>query len=779
MCDRRSLREQAGQAAPQAILPRAADLLDAQATTIVERWLSRLPEAVYPSRPSLDRELSGARARAIVCGVAMALRHGQPEALAAPWTAPAREHAKARRTQQASLIGLLREFQVLRQEIWGVLAEALCPVAPGDLFTLARDLSAALDTMAILSAGTYGQAEHRARLAAERAGLRLTNILESISDAVVILDHEGRISYVNRAVERLSQRSRNEMVGRPTWEVFAESFTPTLFSEYRRVAAQRVPTHVEAYYPPRGIWVEVHVSPWPDGMALLMTDISARKRADQEREEALARERQARAEAEQAFKRMTTILESMAEAFFALDAQGRFTYINRRAAEIWELEREKLIGHNIWEVFPQFAGTSMQSSYEEILAAKQPFALEFYYPPTDKWISIRAYPADDGLSGYFEDITARKRAEEERERLLTEVQRRAAEMDAALTSMADGVMIFGPNKDIVRINGAAARLLDLPPEAARRTAAEIWASLRPETADGRPVSLDESPGVRALQGEEIHDAVLMCHTPRDRAVWTSNSAAPIRTADGQLLGAIVTFTDITAQHELQEQRDDILRAVSHDLRSPLTAILGQAQLLQKRLARGVVGERERESAGAIATSAQRMNAMIQDLVDAARMESAQLKLNLKPIDLPGFVLDLLERLAPTLERSRVRLQAPESLPPVLADPNRLERILTNLLTNALKYSRPGSQVVVSFTQRDGEIVTAVADQGPGIPPEDLPQLFQRYRRARGAKAEAEREGLGLGLYITRRLVEAHGGRIWAESQVGVGSTFSFSLPIAP
>ncbi|HOG47921.1 MAG TPA: ATP-binding protein, partial [Anaerolineae bacterium] len=119
---------------------------------------------------------------------------------------------------------------------------------------------------------------------------------------------------------------------------------------------------------------------------------------------------------------------------------------------------------------------------------------------------------------------------------------------------------------------------------------------------------------------------------------------------------------------------------------------------------------------------------------------------------------------------------PADLPPASADPDRLERVLTNLWSNALKYSAPGTPVTVSARQEGREVITSVADRGPGIAPEDLPGLFQRYFRT--AAAEERRKGVGLGLYITRRLVEAHDGRIWAESTVGVGSVFSFSLPIA-
>lgn len=229
------------------------------------------------------------------------------------------------------------------------------------------------------------------------------------------------------------------------------------------------------------------------------------------------------------------------------------------------------------------------------------------------------------------------------------------------------------------------------------------------------------------------------------------------------------------QQRLLVELEDLLRTVGHDLRSPLTAIQGQAQLLERSLAAGQTGGTAVRSAEAIVANAGRMNVMIQDLVDAARMESGQLKLEKQPVRLEAKISDLLATSSDVLDVARVRTRISPELTPVAADPARLDRILTNLLGNALKYSEPGTEVVIGAEGADGQVRVWVADQGKGIPPEELPHLFDRYYRARGARRT---EGLGLGLYITRMLTEAHGGRIWVESEVGRGSTFSFTLPVA-
>ena len=237
------------------------------------------------------------------------------------------------------------------------------------------------------------------------------------------------------------------------------------------------------------------------------------------------------------------------------------------------------------------------------------------------------------------------------------------------------------------------------------------------------------------------------------------------------------FSRMAAEIRLREERrEEDMHIVSHDLRAPLAAIRGHAQLLELMLKKARIDRQATRSVEAIITGSTRMNAMIEDLVDTARVDSGQLELNSVPLDLHSFVLNLIERLVGVLETERIRVQAPEGLPRVLADPDRLERILMNLISNALKYSNPGTEVTVRLAQLDGDVVTSVSDRGPGIPPEELPLLFQRFRRT--PEARERREGLGLGLYITKTLVEAHGGRIWVESEAGRGSTFYFTMPIA-
>ncbi|MCL4465149.1 MAG: PAS domain-containing sensor histidine kinase, partial [Chloroflexi bacterium] len=293
-----------------------------------------------------------------------------------------------------------------------------------------------------------------------------------------------------------------------------------------------------------------------------------------------------------------------------------------------------------------------------------------------------------------------------------------------------------------------------------------------EKRDGKPFPTAEDPTLRALRGEKVSGVIAAIHPSPDRTVWVSISAAPIRASDGTLLGAVSIFTDITKQQNLQGWLQDIIRTVSHDLRNPLGIILGQAQLAQRNAERADI---VRESTDAVITSARRMNAMIEDLVDSLRLESGQLHIEKRPVDLKAFVSNLLDRARESMDVGRIKVYIPEDLPQVSADPDRLERIMVNLISNALKYSAPETEVLIRAEKTNQKVTVSVTDRGLGIAPEDLPHIFVRFYQP---KAGRRAGGLGLGLYITKMLVEAQGGRIWVESELGKGSAFYFTLPLA-
>ncbi|HYG66705.1 MAG TPA: ATP-binding protein, partial [Anaeromyxobacteraceae bacterium] len=342
-----------------------------------------------------------------------------------------------------------------------------------------------------------------------------------------------------------------------------------------------------------------------------------------------------------------------------------------------------------------------------------------------------------------------------------------AHLQAALAAVPGAVVMFARDGTIVLANDAADRLLGVAGAPGRPDAAGLQL-LSPCTADGAALAPEASPVARALHGQVVDGLVLHVSPPGRAPAWVAVSAAPIGLPDGGH-GAAAVLADVTELVTLQDQREDLLRAVSHDLRNPLQIVLLQAQ----RLARMVDGDKPRRAADAVHAAARRMEGMIRDLVESARLESGSLVLRREPVRLRAYLDDLLAQSAGVLEVDRVRNAVPDAIPPVDADPARLDRIVLNLVGNALKYSSEGD-VEIRATVHAAGVAISVSDRGPGIPAEHLPRLFERYQRS-GLRSP---DGLGLGLFIVRKLVEAHGGTIHAESVPGQGSTFVFTLPAA-
>jgi len=478
---------------------------------------------------------------------------------------------------------------------------------------------------------------------------------------------------------------------------------------------------------------------------------------------------------EEAQARLAAIITYSEDAIIGKTLDGTITSWNAAAEQLFGYTETEAIGQPLAIIFPperagELADILAHSKRGEPIARYE--TVRMRKGGRRVAVSVTISPVKDaegrliGTSTITHDISARKAAETERAHAL-------AELEATFAAMVNAVIIYGPQLEILRINPAAERILGYSSAVEQREYAERLTPLQFESPSGHPVPVEALTPWRAVHGETIHDEIFRFHRQDGRLIWIAASGAPIRTSDGRLLGAVVTFSDITAFQELQEQQQMILHTVSHDLRTPLAVIQGHIQLLEETARQRGQNGAMQESIAAIIRATRRMGTMIADLVDAARMEGGQLQLRKKPILLQHFLPALLRRLQPVLEVPRFQLDLSDDLPPVVADPDRLERILTNLLSNALKYSTPGTPVRVSAQVQEHMVCVSVADQGPGIASDDLPHLFDRFYRA---KRTQKAEGLGLGLYITRVLVEAHGGQITVESEEGHGSTFTFTLP---
>jgi len=345
-----------------------------------------------------------------------------------------------------------------------------------------------------------------------------------------------------------------------------------------------------------------------------------------------------------------------------------------------------------------------------------------------------------------------------------------------LESTTDGIVTLDREGGYTYANAAAEKILGLSRELILRRSFN-QAEWKLSTLTGDPLPDEETPFGKVLQEKEgIFGLKLVIERPDGERIITTNNAAPLYDAEGGFDGVVGVFTDVTEQHELQERNNAFHHMVAHDLRGPITVIQGHAEMLIDALREQGLTGTMLLNIEEILEGAKKMNNMVEELVDRARIEGGHLQLERKIIALESFLWSFLRNSQEVICLNRVVSEIPQNLPPASADPDRLERILQNLLSNALKFAPPESKVLVRARSVGREIIVSVADQGKGITPEDCSRLFKRFFQVKGV--DDNNRGVGLGLYISRLLVEAHGGRIWVESKIGKGSTFYFTLPVA-
>jgi signal transduction histidine kinase len=388
--------------------------------------------------------------------------------------------------------------------------------------------------------------------------------------------------------------------------------------------------------------------------------------------------------------------------------------------------------------------------------------------------------ADDPSRGCWSDLDATVQATAEAVGRRAEAQRhQAARLEAVLGSLADGVIVADEQRRVIFANPVARQLLHLPDGddgpsfVGAGDGGGAGAGVRPGDAPGSVVG--DGPGA------------LIEHDASQRVI--RSYAAPVLGDGGQPLGFVTVLRDATREQEVEQARAELLGVVSHELQTPLTAIKGALELVVDE-DEGGLSRVQRRFLDTIDRNCARMIGLVGDLLDLSRMDAGRLELDSRPLDTPSIVAGSVAALANLFEQRHqsIQVDVPPETPPILGDRRRVEQILTNLLSNAAKYTPDGGEIEVtagSVAQPEtsaGRVWIAVADSGPGIPEAEREQVFGRFYRGKDAGRRGE-TGSGLGLAIVRSLVELHGGEVRATAPAtgsrARGARFVVDLPAAP
>src|SRR5579872_3036509 len=697
----------------------------------------------------------------------------------------------------------------------------------------------------ILEINTDITERKRVEEALQRSEERYRTIVDTANEGIWLVDNQARTVYANQRMA--------EMLGYTPEELARLTVLECLFPGDEALARERIGQNLQGNFEQfdfrfrhrdgAELLVLACTTPVRDsqgtvvGALGMFTDISERVRAERERIELLECERHARALADQARRRLSTLadasallassldyettLRSVADAVVPAIADWCVVHIvdpDGSLRTVAAVHADPADGVHVEELARRFAldgegpasaMSVVRSGRAELLPATPDGTDAAPVPDADthdlllragvtSWMIvpleargnrigvITLVATESGRRFEREDLAlaevlARRAAlAVDNSRLYEEATRVAAEQSATLAQVVDGVVIVDPAGTITFRNEAAKRLALEPRSTSLMEAIEKG---RVTNVKGDPLSLEQLPLSRALaERATVQDAMWRLRRDSENDIIVQGSAAPLIGHDGELLGAVATFREVTAQITLEQQKENFLAAAAHDLKTPLTTIKGLAQVLQRRLAQPEASNREQlvDGLARIEQRANRMARMIDDLLDLSRLQMGEiLHLDRAPVELVGLVSHCIAEQAELSETRQIELRA--LVPGVTGrwDAGRLERVFANLLSNATKYSSDDSAITVTIWEEDRQGTTlacvSVQDRGIGIPSEDLPRLFERFHRGRNVGSDTL--GSGLGLAGARQIVELHGGMIDVVSEEGAGSTFTVCLPV--
>jgi PAS domain S-box-containing protein len=648
-------------------------------------------------------------------------------------------------------------------------------------------------------------------------------------DMLCISNFDGYFTRLNPAWEKTIGYTNSELTCRPFIDFVHPEDQAKTIAETERLALGSASIYFENRYRCQDgsyKWLAWKAAPVVEAglVYAIARDITPNKLAEQERLRLLEREQAAR-------HRIGNILESITDAFYALDHEWRFTYLNQQAEALLCRTREELIGKNIWDEFSEALNVSFYEQYHQAVSEQISVEFEEFYPPLNKWFELHAYPSKDGLSVYFKDITERKQAQAElqrqnlRSQLFAELSlkiRQSLQLEEILqTTVSEVQSILESDRLLVyRIwpDGAGSAVAEAvvpgwQPILGQTFPAEVIPEeYRQMYSQGRVRAIEDTQNseltpcmvefsqqfnikakliVPILLNKELWGLLIahQCSTPRQWSSFEIELLQPLANQIGIALAQAQLLEQETRQRqELMRSNEELQQfayIASHDLQEPLRKIQAFGDRLKNKY-HDQLAEQGSDYIERMQNAAQRMQVLINDLLALSRVKTKVQ--SFVPMNLAQAAQEVLSDLEVRIQKTGGRVEVGD-LPTINADPLQMRQLLQNLIGNALKFHRDEEPPVVKIYGRKlfgeeqqsagispaGDIYQIfVEDNGIGFDEKYLDRIFNVFQRLH---SRSEYEGTGMGLAICRKIVEHHGGSITAKSTLGQGTTFIVTLPI--
>lgn len=353
-----------------------------------------------------------------------------------------------------------------------------------------------------------------------------------------------------------------------------------------------------------------------------------------------------------------------------------------------------------------------------------------------------------------------------------EAEESAVQLQTILQQLPVGVLIFNKSTKALLGNKQVEDILGSQVTTEIATVAPPESSIQSGT--NHAVSEIQAPLLKALTTGEVTNTKEVEYVRKDeRKVYLRVNAAPVRNKEQEIIAAVSTLDDITEEKDLERRKDDFVNMASHELKTPLTSMKLYIQMLLRWTA-SYKNPKLQKTVATMQMQADRLQDLVNDLLDVSRIQTGKLSLTKERCNLTELVAETVEVLQPTTKTQKLRFEQSKPIY-VEVDRFRIYQVITNLITNAIKYSPANSDISINIANKRNEVVVSVADKGIGISPEQREKVFERLYQVTD-NTERAYPGLGMGLYISKEIISRHKGRIWVESELEKGSTFYFSLP---